>query len=47
MRVMHAQGEFEDTEGLDTMISEVNERTGWEVPIHVDGASGGFIAPFL
>eukprot|EP00877_Chromochloris_zofingiensis_P010105 jgi/Chrzof1/5348/UNPLg00813.t1 len=26
---------------------EVNQANGWQVPIHVDGASGGFIAPFL
>jgi glutamate decarboxylase len=26
---------------------EVNAATGWQVPIHVDAASGGFIAPFL
>jgi glutamate decarboxylase len=26
---------------------EVNRVKGWQVPIHVDAASGGFIAPFL
>jgi glutamate/tyrosine decarboxylase-like PLP-dependent enzyme len=25
----------------------LNADKGWEVPIHVDGASGGFVAPFL
>ena len=25
----------------------MNKKTGYEVPIHVDAASGGFIAPFL
>lgn len=25
----------------------MNRETGWQVPLHVDGASGGFIAPFL
>lgn len=40
-------GEFEDIEALDAMIEELNTEKGWEVPIHVDAASGGFIAPFL
>lgn len=26
---------------------EVNKANGWEVAVHVDAASGGFIAPFL
>lgn len=26
---------------------EVNQANGWEVAVHVDAASGGFIAPFL
>jgi glutamate decarboxylase len=28
-------------------IEEVNQANGWEVAVHVDAASGGFIAPFL
>ena len=34
-------GEFEDIKGMDDMVEEVNAKTGWSVPIHVDGASGG------
>ena len=26
---------------------ELNEKTGWNIMIHVDGASGAFVAPFL
>ena len=26
---------------------EIHERTGWDVPIHVDAAAGGFVAPFI
>eukprot|EP00878_Enallax_costatus_P013252 GHUV01013854.1.p1 GENE.GHUV01013854.1~~GHUV01013854.1.p1 ORF type:complete len:436 (+),score=91.66 GHUV01013854.1:437-1744(+) len=40
-------GEFEDIEALDEMVEEVNQEKGWSVPIHVDAASGGFIAPFI
>ncbi|QKJ20842.1 glutamate decarboxylase [Microbacterium hominis] len=39
--------------GESDPIPEINERLvrikaekGWDIPIHVDGASGGFIAPF-
>jgi glutamate decarboxylase len=39
-------GEYEQIEELNTALTELNERTGWEVPIHVDAASGGFVAPF-
>lgn len=27
-------------------VDDLQERTGLNIPIHVDGASGGFIAPF-
>jgi glutamate decarboxylase len=29
------------------LLAAKNRRTGWDTPIHVDAASGGFIAPFL
>lgn len=40
-------GEFEDIEALDAMAESLKKEKGLEVPIHVDAASGGFIAPFL
>ncbi|XP_051133217.1 glutamate decarboxylase-like [Andrographis paniculata] len=40
-------GEFEDIKLLNDLLSKKNEETGWNTPIHVDAASGGFIAPFL
>uniref|UniRef100_A0A803Q3E6 Glutamate decarboxylase n=1 Tax=Cannabis sativa TaxID=3483 RepID=A0A803Q3E6_CANSA len=40
-------GEFEDVKLLNDLLLEKNKQTGWETPIHVDAASGGFIAPFL
>jgi glutamate decarboxylase len=39
-------GEYEDIEGMDKVVEEVNRENGWHVGIHVDAASGGFIAPF-
>ncbi|GMH17884.1 hypothetical protein Nepgr_019725 [Nepenthes gracilis] len=40
-------GEFEDVNLLNKLLTEKNKQTGWDTPIHVDAASGGFIAPFL
>ncbi|KAG7563284.1 Pyridoxal phosphate-dependent decarboxylase [Arabidopsis suecica] len=40
-------GEFEDVKLLNDLLVEKNKKTGWDTPIHVDAASGGFIAPFL
>ncbi|KAE8912036.1 Glutamate decarboxylase [Phytophthora fragariae] len=40
-------GEYEDIKGIHDMLVEVNERNGWHIPLHVDAASGGFIAPFI
>ncbi|KAH6803743.1 glutamate decarboxylase [Perilla frutescens var. frutescens] len=40
-------GEFEDVKRLNDLLVEKNKQTGWDTPIHVDAASGGFIAPFL
>lgn len=40
-------GEFEDVKHLNELLTAKNNETGWDTPIHVDAASGGFIAPFL
>ncbi|KAH9302992.1 hypothetical protein KI387_014575, partial [Taxus chinensis] len=40
-------GEFEDVKLLNDLLKEKNKKTKWDTPIHVDAASGGFIAPFL
>ena len=37
----------DDVEELNEALDEYNARTGYEIPIHVDAASGGFILPFL
>ncbi len=39
-------GEFEPVKELNDALTDLNEEKGWEVPIHVDAASGGFVAPF-
>lgn len=40
-------GMNDDVEALDKALDEYNARTGYDIPIHVDAASGGFILPFL
>ncbi|XP_059454578.1 glutamate decarboxylase-like [Corylus avellana] len=40
-------GEFENVKLLNELLVKKNKETGWDTPIHVDAASGGFIAPFL
>ena len=37
----------DDVEALDKALDAYNKKTGFEIPIHVDAASGGFILPFL
>lgn len=39
-------GHFDPIEDLDAAIGTLNHKTGWKIPIHVDAASGGFVAPF-
>jgi glutamate decarboxylase len=40
-------GMNDDVEALNTALDEYNCRTGYNIPIHIDAASGGFILPFL
>ena len=37
----------DDIEALDKELDAFNHKTGYEIPIHVDAASGGFILPFV
>ncbi len=37
----------DDVQALDTALDAYNAKTGFDIPIHVDAASGGFILPFL
>jgi glutamate decarboxylase len=40
-------GEFEPIKEIHDALVQLNADKGWEVPLHVDGASGAFVAPFL
>jgi glutamate decarboxylase len=39
-------GEYEPASELNDAIVALNARTGWDVALHIDGASGAFVAPF-
>eukprot|EP00026_Physarum_polycephalum_P006405 Phypoly_transcript_06447.p1 GENE.Phypoly_transcript_06447~~Phypoly_transcript_06447.p1 ORF type:complete len:529 (+),score=86.84 Phypoly_transcript_06447:102-1688(+) len=39
-------GHFEPVKKLNAELEKVNAKNGWDVGIHVDGASGAFVAPF-
>ncbi|HEY5526961.1 MAG TPA: glutamate decarboxylase [Candidatus Anoxymicrobiaceae bacterium] len=40
-------GEADPVKEINDMLEDVLEKKGWDIPIHVDGASGGFTTPFL
>ncbi|MCP4436110.1 MAG: glutamate decarboxylase [Actinomycetia bacterium] len=39
-------GEADPIEELNDLLVGIKQDKGWDIPIHVDGASGGFITPF-
>ncbi|MGW5745489.1 glutamate decarboxylase [Amycolatopsis sp. NPDC003861] len=40
-------GSYEPVAQIAAALDALSERTGWDIPVHVDGASGAMIAPFL
>ncbi|MGW0824349.1 glutamate decarboxylase [Streptomyces sp. NPDC002845] len=40
-------GSYEPIAELCAALDELRERTGLDIPVHVDGASGAMVAPFL
>jgi glutamate decarboxylase len=39
-------GEADPIKEINDRLVQIKADKGWDIPIHVDGASGGFIAPF-
>jgi glutamate decarboxylase len=39
-------GHYEPVEEISKILDDFEAKTGNDIPIHVDGASGGFVAPF-
>ena len=40
-------GSYEPVAEIAAALDELEKQKGWDIPIHVDAASGGFIAPFI
>lgn len=40
-------GIYEPVAALSAALDKIQAESGWDIPIHVDAASGGFIAPFV
>lgn len=40
-------GQMDPVKEINDALLKVKEEKGWDIPMHVDGASGGFIVPFL
>ncbi|RSS01742.1 glutamate decarboxylase [Streptomyces sp. WAC00469] len=40
-------GSYEPVAGIAAALDDLQARTGLDIPVHVDAASGGMIAPFL
>ncbi len=40
-------GSYEPVAEVCALLDDLQERTGLDIPVHVDGASGAFVAPFL
>ena len=43
----HYSGHFDPVHEIDHALNSINQRKKLDVGIHVDAASGGFVAPFL
>lgn len=39
-------GEADPIKEINDLLVEIKRTKGWDIPIHVDGASGGFVTPF-
>ena len=39
-------GQIDDFAGINDLLIDIKRKRGWDIPIHVDGASGGFVLAF-
>jgi len=40
-------GQYDAVDKINELLIKIKNERGWDIPIHVDGASGGFVAPFV
>jgi len=39
-------GQMDDLRSIDALLARVQAERGWQIPLHIDAASGGFLIPF-
>ncbi|MCP5505542.1 MAG: glutamate decarboxylase [Chlamydiales bacterium] len=39
-------GQADPIQEINDLLVKIKKEKGWDIPLHVDGASGGFVAPF-
>lgn len=39
-------GQADPIKEINALLVKIKNEKGWDIPLHVDGASGGFVAPF-
>jgi glutamate decarboxylase len=39
-------GQADDFASIDALLGRIESERGWKIPLHIDAASGGFVAPF-
>jgi glutamate decarboxylase len=39
-------GQMDDLQSIDELLTRINAERGWQIPLHIDAASGGFLIPF-
>ena len=40
-------GEYEPIKAIHDELEKINKKNKWDIPMHIDGASGGLVAPFI
>ncbi len=40
-------GQMDPIKEINDLLVDIKKTKGWDIPIHVDGASGGFVTPFI
>jgi glutamate decarboxylase len=40
-------GQMDPIKEINDLLVEIKKTKGWDIPLHVDGASGGFVVPFV
>ena len=40
-------GQMDPIKEINALLVDIKKTKGWDIPLHVDGASGGFVAPFV